>query len=190
MLSNLGQNFLISGKIPPRWGNAHPNVVPYQAFPTVDGHVIIAIGNDHQFRKFCEVAGQPGLANDQRFVTNTHRVNNRAAIVVEIASIVAEKTTQQWLDLLGPLGVPCGPINNMAQTFQHPQVLHRHMQINMEHPASGSVPIIANPIRFTEQPIEYNRAPPLLGQHTSEVLEDILGLTPNAIDGLRRNGTI
>ena len=190
MLSNLGQNFLISGKIPPRWGNAHPNVVPYQAFPTLDGHVIIAIGNDYQFEKFCEVAGQPGLAKDRRFITNTHRVNNRAAIVAEIASIVAGKTTQQWLDLLGPLGVPCGPINNMAQTFKHPQVLHRHMQIKMEHPASGSVPIIANPIRFTEQPIEYNRAPPLLGQHTEEVLEDILGLAPEAIDGLRRNGTI
>ena len=190
MLSNLGQNFLISGKIPPRWGNAHPNVVPYQAFPTVDGHVIIAIGNDHQFRKFCEVAGQPGLATDPRFATNTNRVNNRTAIVAQIASIVAGKTTQQWLDLLGPLGVPCGPINNMAQTFEHPQVLHRHMQITMEHPASGSVPIIANPIRFTEQPIEYNRAPPLLGQHTDEVLGGILGLAPEAIDGLRRSGTI
>ena len=190
MLSNLGQNFLISGKIPPRWGNAHPNVVPYQAFPTVDGHVIIAIGNDHQFGKFCEVAGQPGLATDPRFATNTNRVNNRTAIVAQIASIVAGKTTQQWLDLLGPLGVPCGPINNMAQTFEHPQVLHRHMQITMEHPASGSVPIIANPIRFTEQPIEYNRAPPLLGQHTDEVLGGILGLAPEAIDGLRRSGTI
>ena len=185
MLSNLGQNFLISGRVPPRWGNAHPNVVPYQAFPTADGHVIVAIGNDSQFGKFCEVAGEPALAKDPRFVTNTDRVNNRAAIVAEMARIVATKTTQEWLDLLGQRGVPCGPINNMAQTFEHPQVRHRHMQMQMAHPVSGVVPLIANPIRFTEQPIEYRGAPPVLGQHTDEVLGQLLNLAPEAIQALR-----
>ena len=190
MLSNLGQNFLISGRVPPRWGNAHPNVVPYQAFPTADGHVIVAIGNDYQFGKFCEVAGEPALAKDPRFVTNTDRVNNRVAIVAEMARIVATKTTQQWLDLLGPLGVPCGPINNMAQTFEHPQVQHRHMQMKMAHPVSGAVPLIANPIRFTEHPIEYRDAPPVLGQHTDKVLSELLNLAPEAIQALRSKRVI
>jgi crotonobetainyl-CoA:carnitine CoA-transferase CaiB-like acyl-CoA transferase len=190
MLSNLGQNYLISGKVPPRWGNAHPNVVPYQAFPTADGHVIIAIGNDNQFGKFCEVVGEPFLAKDPRFVTNTDRVNNRPAIVAEMARIVAAKTTQQWLDLLGPLGVPCGPINSLAQTFEHPQVQHRHMQMKLEHPVSGTVPMIANPIRFTEHPITYRGAPPVLGQHTEEILGALLGLDPEAIEGLRSQRVI
>lgn len=190
MLSNLGQNYLISGRVPPRWGNAHPNVVPYQAFPTADGHVIIAIGNDYQFGKFCEVVDEPALAKDPRFVTNTDRVNNRPAIVAEMARIVAAKTTQQWLDLLGPLGVPCGPINSLAQTFEHPQVQHRHMQMKLEHPVSGTVPMIANPIRFTEHPITYRGAPPVLGQHTEEILGGLLGLDPEAIEGLRSKRVI
>ena len=188
MLSNLGQNYLISGSVPPRWGNAHPNVVPYQAFPTADGHVIIAIGNDHQFGKFCEAVGEPSLARDPRFLTNTDRVNNRAAIVAELMRIAATRTTrttQQWLDLLGPIGVPCGPINDLAQTFAHPQVRHREMLRSLPHPAAGAVPMVANPIRFRQQPIRYDRPPPLLGQHTDELLGELLGLEGDEIESLR-----
>lgn len=190
MLSNVAQNYLISGNVPPRWGNAHPNVVPYQAFATADGHIIVAIGNDHQFGKFCEAANEPQLAQDPRFRSNTDRINNRTAIVDELMRIVATRGTQQWLELLGPLGVPCGPINDLAQTLAHPQVRHREMEMRMPHPASGSVPLIANPIRFTEQPITYQRPPPLLGQHNEEVLGELLGMPADAIAQLRAKQVI
>ena len=188
-LSNQGQNYLISGKIPRRYGNAHPNVVPYQAFPTVDGHIIIAIGNDHQFGKFCQEAGEPLLARDPRFLTNADRVRNRDVIVTEVARIVKQRTTSQWLATLGPLGVPCGPINNMEQTFAHPQVQHRKMKLEMDHPSSGKVTLIANPIRFTRHPIVYDRPPPVLGQHTDEVLAG-LGLGEANIASLRAAGIV
>ena len=188
-LSNQGQNYLISGKIPRRYGNAHPNVVPYQAFPTVDGHIIIAIGNDHQFGKFCQEAGEPLLARDPRFLTNADRVRNRDAIVTEVARIVKQRTTSRWLATLGPLGVPCGPINNMEQTFAHPQVQHRKMKLEMDHPSSGKVTLIANPIRFTQHPIVYDRPPPVLGQHTDEVLAG-LGLGEANIAALRAAGIV
>ena len=188
-LSNQGQNYLISGKIPRRYGNAHPNVVPYQAFPTVDGHIIIAIGNDHQFGKFCQEAGEPLLARDPRFLTNADRVRNRDVIVTEVARIVKQRTTSQWLVTLGPLGVPCGPINNMEQTFAHPQVQHRKMKLEMDHPSSGKVTLIANPIRFTQHPIVYDRPPPVLGQHTDEVLAG-LGLGEANIAALRAAGIV
>lgn len=188
-LSNQGQNYLISEKIPRRYGNAHPNVVPYQAFPTVDGHIIIAIGNDHQFGKFCQEAGEPLLARDPRFLTNADRVRNRDVIVTEVARIVKQRTTSQWLATLGPLGVPCGPINNMEQTFAHPQVQHRKMKLEMDHPSSGKVTLIANPIRFTRHPIVYDRPPPVLGQHTDEVLAG-LGLGEANIASLRAAGIV
>ena len=188
-LSNQGQNYLISREIPRRYGNAHPNVVPYQAFPTVDGHIIIAIGNDHQFGKFCQEAGEPLLARDPRFLTNADRVRNRDVIVTEVARIVKQRTTSQWLATLGPLGVPCGPINNMEQTFAHPQVQHRKMKLEMDHPSSGKVTLIANPIRFTQHPIVYDRPPPVLGQHTDEVLAG-LGLGEANIASLRAAGIV
>lgn len=189
-LSNQGQNFLISGTVPRRYGNAHPNVVPYQAFPTADGHIIIAIGNDSQFGKFCQAAGEPLLAQDPRFLTNADRVNNRDAIVADVARLVKQRGTDEWLTLLGSIGVPCGPINDMAQTFSHPQVKHRNMKLEMDHPSSGKVTLIANPIRFTENPIVYNRPPPVLGQHTHEVLAGLLGLGETQIASLREAGIV
>ena len=189
-LSNQGQNFLISGKIPRRYGNAHPNVVPYQAFPTTDGHIIIAIGNDFQFGKFCQAAGEPGIAQDPRFLTNADRVRHRDAIVAEMARMVRQRSTTDWLDQLGPIGVPCGPINDMAQTFAHPQVEHRRMKLEMAHPSSGTVPLIANPIRFREHPIAYDLPPPLLGQHSDDVLSGLLGLAPDQITSLREAGIV
>ena len=189
-LSNQAQNFLISGQVPRRYGNAHPNVVPYQAFPTADGHIILAIGNDFQFGKFCQAAGDPGISSDPRFLTNADRVRNRAAIVVEMKRLALQRTTADWLALLGPLGVPCGPINDMAQTFAHPQVKHREMQLEMPHPSSGRVPLVANPIRFTEHPIAYDRPPPVLGQHSDEVLGDLLGLDEADMAALRLQGVV
>ena len=189
-LSNQGQNYLISGTVPRRYGNAHPNVVPYQAFPTADGHVIIAIGNDSQFGKFCQAAGEPLLARDPRFLTNADRVRNRDAIVAEVSRLVKQRSTGEWLTTLGPIGVPCGPINDMAQTFAHPQVRHRSMTLEMDHPSSGKVSLIANPIRFTQHPIVYQRPPPVLGQHTHEVLAGVLGYTAEQVARLRADGVI
>ncbi len=190
MLSNQAQNYLISGQVPRRYGNAHPNVVPYQAFATADGHIIIAIGNDFQFAKFCQAAGEPELARDARFLTNADRVRNREAIVVEMTRLARTRGTQAWLALLGPLGVPCGPINDMAQTFAHPQTVHRGMKLELQHPASGPVPLVANPIRFTEQPIRYDRPPPLLGEHSDEVLGELLGIDAAEIASLREGGVV
>ena len=185
MLSNQGQNHLISGVVPHRYGNAHPNVVPYQAFPTADGHIIIAVGNDVQFGKFCSAAGEPELAQDARFLTNADRVRNRDTLVPEVARLAQQRSTESWLLTLGAIGVPCGPINDIAQTFAHPQVQHRNMKIDLDHPASGKVPLIANPIRFIEHPLVYSRPPPMLGQHTEEVLADLLGLDGSRIAALR-----
>ena len=185
MLSNQGQNHLISGVVPHRYGNAHPNVVPYQACPTADGHIIIAVGNDVQFGKFCSAAGEPELAQDARFLTNADRVRNRDTLVPEVARLAQQRSTESWLLTLGAIGVPCGPINDMAQTFAHPQVQHRNMKIDLDHPASGKVPLIANPIRFIEHPLVYSRPPPMLGQHTEEVLAGLLGLDETRIAALR-----
>lgn len=190
MLSNQAQNYLISGKVPPRYGNAHPNVVPYQAFPTTDGHIIIAIGNDFQFGKFCQVAGEPALARDPRFLTNADRVRHRGAIVAEMARLVRGRGTQEWLELLGPLGVPCGPINDLAQTFEHPQVQHRGMKLQMQHPSSGAMALVANPIRFKESPIQYHLPPPLLGEHSQEVLVELLGMDAAQVQALRDGGVV
>ena len=189
-LSNQAQNYLISGKTPLRYGNAHPNVVPYQAFPTADGHIIIAIGNDFQFGKFCHAAGEPGLATDPRFLTNAERVRNRVAIAAEMTRLVKLRGTEAWLAALGPIGVPCGPINDMAQTFAHPQVTHRGMKLTLQHPSGGAIPLVASPMRFTEHPIEYKRPPPVLGEHTAEVLSGLLDLGAAEIAALRSAGIV
>ena len=189
-LSNQAQNYLVSGKTPLRYGNAHPNVVPYQAFPTADGHIIIAIGNDFQFAKFCVAAGEPALSKDPRFLSNADRVRNRVAICAEVTRLMKLRGTEAWLALLGPLGVPCGPINDMAQTFSHPQVKHRGMKLEMQHPSSGAIPLVASPMRFTEHPIAYNRPPPVLGEHTDEVLSGLLDLGAAEIAALRTAGIV
>lgn len=190
MLSNQGQNFLISEMVPKRYGNAHPNVVPYQVFPTNSGHIIIAIGNDFQFDKFCQVTGRPKLAQDERFMTNAARVRNRDAIVQVVSELVAQRSTDEWIALLGPIGVPCGPINRVDQAFEHAQVKHRRMKIEMQHPSSGTVPLIGNPIRFSEHPITYCAPPPVLGQHTSEVLGELLGMSTIQVEAMRLSGLV
>ncbi|MGE7993702.1 CaiB/BaiF CoA transferase family protein [Pseudomonas sp. NPDC089554] len=189
-LANQAMNYLTTGLSPRRLGNAHPNIVPYQDFPTADGDFILTVGNDGQFRKFAEVAGQPHWADDPRFATNKQRVANRAELIPLIRQATVFKTTAEWVSQLEQAGVPCGPINDLAQMFQDPQVLARGLAVEIAHPLAGSVPQVASPIRLSETPVEYRRAPPLLGEHTDAVLGDVLGLGAEAVRRLRADGVV
>ena len=184
-LANQGLNFLISGVPPGRRGTAHPNIVPYQAFATADGYLMLAVGNDRQFEGFGGVAGRPELGKDDRFRTNAGRVANRALLIPEIDRICRRKTTRQWLAALATVGVPCGPINNLAEVFDEPQVKHRKMRFDLPHPQGGSVPQLRNPILYSRTNLEYRDPAPLLGQHTTEVLAEVLGLGPEELEALR-----
>ncbi|QXI43490.1 CoA transferase [Pseudomonas wayambapalatensis] len=189
-LANQAMNYLTTGTSPKRLGNAHPNIVPYQDFPTADGDFILTVGNDGQFRKFAEVAGQPQWADDPRFATNKQRVAHRAELIPLIRQATVFKTTAQWVAELERAGVPCGPINDLAQMFQDPQVVARGLRVDVPHPLAGSVPQVASPIRLSETPVEYRRAPPLLGEHTEAVLLDVLGLDAGAVQLLRSAGVL
>ena len=189
-LANQALNYLISGVSPGRRGTAHPNIVPYQAFATADGYLMLAVGNDRQFAGFCGVAGLPELAADARYRTNAGRVANRATLVPEIDRLCRQKTTRQWLDALAPVGVPCGPINNLAEVFDEPQVKHRKMRFDLPHPQGGQVPQVRNPVLYSRTNLEYRDAPPLLGQHTAEVLKRELGLAAGELQSLKTDGTI
>ncbi|WP_195759041.1 CaiB/BaiF CoA transferase family protein [Pseudomonas syringae] len=189
-LANQAMNYLTTGTAPQRLGNAHPNIVPYQDFPTADGDFILTVGNDSQFRKFAEVAGQPHWADDPRFLTNKLRVANRAQLIPLIRQATVFKTTAQWVSELEVAGVPCGPINNLAQVFADPQVQARGLAISLPHALGGSAPSVASPIRLSETPVEYRYAPPLLGEHTSEVLQAVLGLDPAEVCLLRQAGVL
>ncbi|MBL0142030.1 MAG: CoA transferase [Betaproteobacteria bacterium] len=188
-LMNHNLNYLVSGKVPVRWGNAHPNLTPYQSFPTKDGNLILAIGNDNQFRKFCAVAGL-AIAMEPRFIDNRSRLANRSALVAHIAGAMKTRTTQEWMVVLEAEAVPCGPINTIDQVFADPQVIERGLRFDLPHPQAGTVPQVANPIRFSRTPIEYSTAPPVLGQHTQQVLGDMLGLAPGEIASLKDRGVI
>ena len=189
-LANQAMNYLTTGAAPRRLGNAHPNIVPYQDFPTADGDFILTVGNDSQFRKFAEVAGQPQWALDPRFVTNKQRVANRAALIPLIRQATVFKTTAQWVAQLEAAGVPCGPINDLAQVFADPQVVARGMALTLPHALAGSVPQVASPIRLSESPVEYRHAPPLLGEHTEQVLTEILQLNAGDVAVLREHGVV
>ena len=189
-LANQNANYLIGGEPPGRMGNAHPNVVPYQTFRTGDGDVILAIGNDSQFSRFCAAAGLPELASDVRFATNSARITNRDALIPAMAQRMREKTTAEWIATLEPLGIPCGPINRLDQVYADPQVKHRGLRIEVPHPLSGTVPLVANPMRFSRTPLTYEVAPPLLGQHTDDILRSLVGKTDTDIAQLRADGVI
>jgi crotonobetainyl-CoA:carnitine CoA-transferase CaiB-like acyl-CoA transferase len=190
ILANQGMNYLATGVPPGRIGNAHPNIVPYQPFKTQDGDVILACGNDNLFNKFCEVAGCQHLARDGRFATNSKRVENREAITALLAEIFAKRATKEWCDLLDAAGVPNGPINNLKQVFEEPQVVARGMRIELEHSLAGKVPLIASPMKFSSTPLEHKAPPPTLGQHTDEVLRGLLCLDEAEIARLRASGVI
>ena len=190
-LGNQAQAYLVSGEIPPRLGNAHASVVPYQVFASADGHVVLAIGNDGQFKKFCAFAEAAGLATDPRFATNTARVRNRAALIPLLDAILAKKPSAHWIDGLEREGVPCSPINRLDQVFADPQVKARDMVVTMRHESSPApVPLLANPIKYSATPVEYRHAPPILGQHTDEILRELLGLDTGEIARLRKAGVV
>jgi crotonobetainyl-CoA:carnitine CoA-transferase CaiB-like acyl-CoA transferase len=189
-LANQATNYLASGVSPGRLGNAHPNIVPYQAFATQDGHLILAVGNDKQFSRFCEVAGCPELAEMDQFKTNRQRVENRKALIPLLQPLLTERTTQAWLQSLSEVGVPCGPINTLEQVFEEPQVKHRQMQVSLSHKQAGQVPSVANPVKFSETPIEYHQAPPVLGEHSEEVLKRLLNIDEAELVELCNQGVI
>jgi formyl-CoA transferase len=190
MLANLSSAYFCSNEVPQRMGNAHQAIVPYHVFRASDEFLVVAVGNDSQFAKFCEVIGAPGWPLDARFATNPERVRNRDLLVGMIAERMRGRTARQWLAALEPSGVPCGPINDLSQVFADPQVRHRGMQVAAPHSAAGEVKMVANPIKFSATPIEHDRPPPLLGEHTDEVLHGVLGMSGADIAQLRAKGTI
>ncbi len=190
VLANQAMNCLVGGTPPQRLGNAHPNIVPYQAFATRDGHIILAVGNDGQFAKFCTVAGRPELARDERYATNPARVANRKELVAVLEEVIRGRDSHDWLGALEAVGVPCGPINDLAAVFADPQVQARNIRQDLPHPTQGSVPTVASPIRYSATPLVHDTAPPTLGQHTDAVLVDSLGLGEADIASLREKGVI
>ncbi|GAA4031134.1 CaiB/BaiF CoA-transferase family protein [Actimicrobium antarcticum] len=185
MMANMGTNYLASDKAPERWGNAHPNIVPYQTFATADGHIIIAVGNDRQFRNFVVAGGCAELADDARFATNPMRVQHRDVLIPLLAVMVSGKSKQAWIDRLEQAGVPCGPINNLQEVFENPQVIARGLRVDLPHPSGATTKLIGSPMRMSETPPDYATAPPLLGQHTDTVLKSLLGYSESQIAALR-----
>ena len=175
MMAVMNMNYLVSGRVPGRVGNAHQNIVPYQVFACADDHIILAVGNDGQFARFCDVAGKPEWATDERFATNAERVRNRDVIVPMVADVVRARSQREWLTALEAVGVPCGPINKLDQVFADPQLKSRGMKLDLPHPLAGRVPQVGNPLKFSATPVAYTQAPPLLGEHTAAVLSARLG---------------
>ena len=197
MLSYQGMNFLTTGTAPDRPGNAHPSIVPYQDFPTRDGWIMLAIGNDGQFAHFCRLVGHDEWSADPRFATNQQRVANRQVLVAALAEVMKIRDTREWIKMLEAAGVPCGPINDVADTFSDPQVMARGLRVEIPGPVApgsdqlaASVPSIASPLRLSAAPVDYRRPPPVLGAHTREVLTEILGLTAAQLDVLAQQGAI
>jgi crotonobetainyl-CoA:carnitine CoA-transferase CaiB-like acyl-CoA transferase len=190
VLANQAANYLATGVSPRRLGNAHPNIVPYGAYRTADGAVIIACGNDNLFGKFCEVADCRDLAKDPRFATNGKRVENRAALDAIIGPLIARRATRAWVEALEAAGVPNGPINTLEEVFREPQALARGLRFELAHPAGGQVSLVRSPMRFSATPVEHSVPPPLLGQHTDEVLRQLLGRSEAEIARLRAEAVI
>ena len=190
LLATMNMNFLTTGVPPERAGNAHQSIVPYQVFACADGHLILAVGNDGQFAKFCAVAGVPEWATDPRFAKNADRVRHRAVLVPLLADVIARRPQRNWLAALEVVGVPCGPINKLDAVFDDPQVVARGMRLDLPHPLAGSVPQIAPPMKFSATPLTPERAPPLLGEHTTRVLRERLGIDQAAIAALAAAGVI
>ncbi|WP_088155129.1 CaiB/BaiF CoA transferase family protein [Achromobacter xylosoxidans] len=181
MLANQNSNYFNSGVAPQRAGNAHQNVVPYQVFAASDGHLIVATGNESQYRAYCRAIGAPELGDDPRFATNRMRLANRELLVGLLTEIMRQGKRDDWIAKLEAVGVPCGPINDIAQAQAHPQALARQLRRDMPHPAGGVAAVTASPLRLSASPVEYRRAPPLLGEHTEEVLREVLGKTQEEI---------
>jgi len=190
VLANQAMMYLAAGEVPNRMGNAHPNIVPYQVFATRDAHLILAVGNDGQFKRLCDLLGRPELAEDERFATNRARVAHRSEIINILAKIIRQKSTDEWVPLIESQGIPCGRINRIDQALDEAQVKHRNMRTQVVHQGLGEIDILASPIRMSETPTRVDRAPPMLGEHTEEVLEKLLEYSAGDISALRRSGII
>jgi len=190
MTANMSSNFLHSGEAPRRWGNAHPNLVPYQTFKTADGWIIVAAGNDGQWRKFCALGGEEQLCDDPRFARVQDRIRNRDALLPLLAAMVEKRSSADWISGMETAGVPCGPINDLKQVYDNPQVKARGMRIEIERADAGPVALVANPIKASRTPPSYRRPPPRLGEHTDEVLGTVLGWDAQRIEAARKGGAI
>jgi len=190
MMAVMNMNYLVSGMPPGRAGNAHQNIVPYQVFACADGHLIVAVGNDAQFARFCEIAGKTEWARDPRFAANAERVKRRDVLVPLIEAVMHTRTEGEWLAALEAVGVPCGPINRLDQVFADPQVRARGMRFDLPHRLSGTVPQVGNPLHFSATPVAYTQAPPRLGEHTSAVLSQRLGLSAESLADLAARGVV
>ncbi|MDB5893563.1 MAG: L-carnitine dehydratase/bile acid-inducible protein [Rhodoferax sp.] len=188
-LANQGMNYLVSGRTPKRAGNKHPNIQPQDVFACADGHLVLVVGNDSQFAKFCQVIGELEWPADERYASNGGRVRNQATLLPAIAAILLQRPMAAWAELLDRAGVPCSPINTIAQVLEDEQVKHRKMLIQVPHPTAGTLPQIRSPMRFAEAELAFDQAPPLLGQHTREVLAE-LGFEGAQVDTWAANGTI
>ena len=190
-LANVASNYLVGGKVPQRLGTAHPNTVPYQVFPTADGFIIIAANNDRQFERLCEAADTPELLADPDFASNAQRVHNRERLVPLIEAATRTRSTARWMEALEAAGVPCAPVNTIDEVFADPQIVARGMEIGMAHPLAGEdVRLVGSPVGLSRTPVSYRRAPPTLGQHTDEVLAEMLDLSESERDALRSEGVI
>ena len=191
-LANQGMNYLATGENPPRLGNQHPNIVPYQVFPTADGYLVLSVGNDPTFKRFCENTGLDHLLADPRFATNAARVENRQLVTDTLSPLMRTRSTTDWVDRLEALKIGCGPINTLEQVFADPHVLARGVVVEMAHAGAdgGTVKVIANPVRLSETPADYRIAAPMLGEHTDEVLREVLGLDPEEIREMREKGIV
>lgn len=189
-LANVGSNYLVSGEVPQRRGTAHPNIVPYQAFQAADQSLIVAVGNDAQFQRFCQVIGRHDLAVDPRFATNARRVENRGVLLPLLAEIIARRPVANWLHDFEQAGIPAGPVNSINQAFQSPQVAARGMLLDVAHPRIGPLKLAGSPLKLASITAEPRRAPPLLGEHTAEVLQEVLGIAPEEVESFRQRGAI
>ncbi len=189
-LANQGMNYLATGENPPRLGNQHPNIVPYQVFPTADGHIVLSVGNDPTFKRFCDAFGISHLLDDERFATNPARVQNRKLVTETLNETMRTRTTADWVEQLEALKIGCGPINTLKQVFADPHVVARNMVIEMNHTSGVPVKVIANPVKLSETPADYRVPPPVLGEHTDEILGDLLGMSAREINKLRDKGIV
>ncbi len=189
-LANVASNFLVSGNLPERYGNAHANIVPYQSFAARDGYFALAVGNDRQFQRLCDQIGHPEWSGNPRFGTNSARVEHREELCPLLQAIFLQRRASEWLALLEQAGIPCGPINTLDKVFAEPQVAARQMRIQMEHPTTGDIPMVASPLKMQATPVSYRLPPPRLGEHTWQVLKEVLGYSDQHVQDVISSGVV